>query len=113
MPLRATAIDQMARSTFRSPCQINDIHIAVADVSFNPLMHKGALLRVSPEEVTGAIVFAIAREIWPWKQLFCRVVPGACLAPKLVPSSVDMSDKGVLQVVWALFSCDGNRQLLK
>ena len=63
VPLRATAIDQMARTTFRSPCQINDVHIAVADVSFNPLMHKGALLRVSPEEVTGAIVFAIARDI--------------------------------------------------
>ena len=63
VPLRASAIDQMARTTFRSPCQINDVHIAVADVSFNPLMHKGALLRVSPEEVTGAIVFAIARDI--------------------------------------------------
>jgi hypothetical protein len=63
VPLRVTAIDQMARSTFRSPCQINDVHIAVADVSFDPLMHKGALLRVSPEEVTGAIVFAIARDI--------------------------------------------------
>jgi len=63
VPLRVTAIDQMARSTFRSPCQINDIHIAVADVNFNPLMHKGALLRVSPAEVTGGIVFAIARGI--------------------------------------------------
>jgi hypothetical protein len=39
------------------------IHIDVDDVSFNPLMHKGALLRASPEEVTGAIVFAIARGI--------------------------------------------------
>jgi hypothetical protein len=76
-------------------------------------MHKEAFLRVSPEEVTGAIVFAIAMEIWPWKQLFCRVVAGAFLAPKLVPWSVDMSDKGVLQVVWALFLCDGKRQLLK
>ena len=53
----------MARSTFRSPCQINDAHIDVADVSFNPVMHKGALLRVALEEVTGAIVFAIARDI--------------------------------------------------
>ena len=76
-------------------------------------MHKGASLRVSLEEVTGAIVFAIAKEIWHWKQLFCWGVSGAVLAPTLVPWSVDMSDKGVLQVVWALFLCDGNRQLLK
>jgi hypothetical protein len=41
------------------------------------------------------------------------VVSGAFLAPRLVAWSVDMSDKGVLQVVWALFLCDGNRQLLK
>ena len=71
------------------------------------------LLRVSLEEVTGAIVHAIAKEIWPWKQLFRRVVSGASLAPKLAPWSVDMSDKGVLQVVWALLLCDRNRQLLK
>ena len=32
--------------------------------------------------------------------------------PKLAPWSVDMSDKGVLQVVWALLLCDGNRKLL-
>ena len=63
VPLRASAIDQMARTTFRSPCQINDVHVAVADVSFSPLVHKGALLRVSHEEVTGAIVFAIAKDI--------------------------------------------------
>ena len=67
-------------------------------------MHKGALLRVSPEE-TGAIVFAIAREF--------GLGAGVFLAQKLAPWSVDMSDKGVLQVAWALFLCDGKRQLLK
>ena len=40
-PLRATAIDQMARSTLRPPCQINDVHIDVADVSFNPSCTRG------------------------------------------------------------------------
>ena len=30
-----------------------------------------------------------------------------------MPWSVDTSDKGVLQVVWALCLYDGNRQLLK
>jgi hypothetical protein len=48
VPLRATAIDQMARSTFRSPCQTNDVHIAVAYVSFNPLMHKGGVVAGLP-----------------------------------------------------------------
>jgi len=63
VPLRTTAIEQMAQTTFRSPCPITDVHIAVFDLGFNPLMHKGALLRVSPEEVTGAVVLAIARDI--------------------------------------------------
>ena len=31
VPLRTAAIEQMANTTFRSPCPINEVHIAVAD----------------------------------------------------------------------------------
>jgi hypothetical protein len=63
VPLRISAIEQMSNTTFKTPCPINDVHIAVPGPDFDPLTHKGALLRVSPEEVTGAIVLAIARDI--------------------------------------------------
>ena len=48
VPLRASAIDQTARSTFRSPCQINDVHIAVACVSFNPHHAQGGVVACLP-----------------------------------------------------------------
>ena len=48
---------------FKEPAAINEIHIAVPGPEFNPLMHKGALLRVSPEEITSAFALAIARDI--------------------------------------------------
>ena len=39
------------------------LHVAVPDKDYNPLEHKAALLRVSPEEVTAAVILAIARDI--------------------------------------------------
>lgn len=63
VPLRISAIEQMAKTMFKQPTVITEVHIAVPDPDFNPLMHMGALLRVSPEEITGAVVLAIARDI--------------------------------------------------
>jgi len=63
VPLRVTAIEQMTKTMFKEPVAINEIHIAVPGPEFNPLMHKGALLRVSPEEITSAFALAIARDI--------------------------------------------------
>jgi len=48
---------------FKYPVAINEMHIAVPGPEFNPLMHKGGLLRVSPEEITSASALAIARDI--------------------------------------------------
>ena len=63
VPLRMSAIEEMAKTMFKTPTVINEVHIAVPDPTYNPLMHRGALLRVSPEEITGAVVLAIARDI--------------------------------------------------
>ena len=63
VPLRVSAIEQMTKTMFKEPAPINEVHIAVTGPDFNPLMHKGALLRVSPEEITSAFVLAIARDI--------------------------------------------------
>jgi hypothetical protein len=63
VPLRASAIEHMSNTTFKIPCALDGIHIAVSCPDFDPREHKGALLRVSPEEMTGAVVLAIARDI--------------------------------------------------
>ena len=62
VPLRGSAIEAMTATTFQEPAMCT-VHVAVPDKSWNPLEHKGALLRVSPEEITGAIIFAIERDI--------------------------------------------------
>jgi hypothetical protein len=62
VPLRVTAIEQMTKTMFKEPAAINEIHIAVPGPEFNPLIHKGALLRVS-SEITSAFALAIARGI--------------------------------------------------
>ena len=63
VPLRASAIEHMSKTLFKEPTRMDGVHIAVTGPEFRPLEHKGALKRVSPEEVTGAIVLAIARDI--------------------------------------------------
>ena len=61
--LRLSAIERLTKTLFKEPVAINEIHIAVPGPEFNPLMHKGALLRVSLEEITSAFALAIARDI--------------------------------------------------
>ena len=94
VPLRVSAIEQMARDMFRLPTAIGAIHIAVSGPEYNPLKHQGALLRVSPEEVTGAFVLAIARDIQnsepddilrAWKQV---ALSTTCVF-KVLPSASD------------------------
>ena len=63
VPLRISAIEQMSSTMFKQPTVITEVHIATSGPDFNPLTHKGALLRVSPEEITGAVVLAISRDI--------------------------------------------------
>ena len=103
VPLRVSAIEQMARDMFRLPTAIGAIRFAVSGPEYNPLKHQGALLRVSPEEVTGAFVLAIARDIQnsepddilrAWKQVALsttcvfKVLPSARTATGTPCSSV-------------------------
>ena len=63
VPLRCSAIESMSATRFAKPCIMDVLHVAVPDKDYNPLEHKGALLRVSPEEITAAVLLAIARDI--------------------------------------------------
>ena len=94
VPLRVSAIEAMARTTFRAPVSVGTIHVAVPGAEFNPLEHKGALLRVSPEEITGALVLAISRDIQnnepaevlqSWKQV---ILSTTCVF-KVLPTATD------------------------
>ena len=94
VPLRVSAIEFMAKTTFGSPTPLGTVHVAVPDHDYNPLERKGALLRVSPEEVTGAIVLAIARDVrnsesdevlQAWKQV---ALSTTCVF-RLMPSASD------------------------
>ena len=94
VPLRVSAIELMAKTTFGSPTPLGTVHVAVPDHDYNPLERKGALLRVSPEEVTGAIVLAIARDVrnsesdevlQAWKQV---ALSTTCVF-RLMPSASD------------------------
>ena len=94
VPLRVSAIELMAKTIFGRPTPLGTIHVAVPDHEYNPLERKGALLRVSPEEVTGAIVLAIARDIrnsesdevlQAWKQI---ALSTTCVF-KVMPSASD------------------------
>ena len=63
VPVRMSGIQQMASTTFKFPTKLPPVHIAIQSVDSNVLVQKGSLLRVSPEELTSAAVFAIARDI--------------------------------------------------
>ena len=85
-----SAIEQRAKTTYGALCHVNDIHIRL---DYNPLEHKGALLRVSPEEV-GAVVLAMARDIHNQKadtvlQGWKRTVLSATGTFKILPSATE------------------------
>ena len=63
VPLRCSAIETLSNSKFAEPCILESVHVAVLDKDFDPLVHKGSLQRVSPEEITAAMILAIARDI--------------------------------------------------
>jgi hypothetical protein len=63
VPLRQQAIQHLADTVFCKPASPGVIHIAVSGPDFRVLDHRGALLRVSPEELTAAVTLAIARDI--------------------------------------------------
>ena len=63
VPLRKSAVDQVASTVFAKPTLLEQLHVAVPSVEYKVAEHKGSLMRVSPEEVTGAYFIAVARDI--------------------------------------------------
>ena len=48
---------------FAKPTVLEQLHVAVPSVEYKVVEHKGSLMRVSPEEITGAYFLAVARDI--------------------------------------------------
>ena len=63
VPARKSAVDQVASTVFAKPTVLEQLHVAVPDVEYKVVDHKGALMQVSPEEITGAYFLAVARDI--------------------------------------------------
>ncbi len=63
VPVRMGCIIEMVDKVFKTPRDAGVIHVAIPDADFNVLGHKGALQRVSPEELTSAFIMAMARDI--------------------------------------------------
>ncbi len=63
IPIRMAAVRQISNVVFEKPRPIEQIHVAVPSRTFDVTQHKGALNRVSPEEITSAFIMAIARDI--------------------------------------------------
>ncbi len=63
IPIRMAAVRQIRDVVFQTPKPIEQIHVAVPSPNFDVTHHKGALNRVSPEEITSAFILAVARDI--------------------------------------------------
>ena len=53
VPVRKTAVRQVLASIFGKPTALEQLHVAVPSVDFVVRHHKGALMRVNPEESPG------------------------------------------------------------
>ena len=63
VPARKSAVDQVASTVFAKPTLLEQLHVAVPSVEYKVAEHKGSFMRVSPEEITAAYFFAVARDI--------------------------------------------------
>ncbi len=54
---------ELVKTAFAKPTPVENVHVAVTSPAYKPLQHKGALRRVSPEEITAAFILAVARDV--------------------------------------------------
>ena len=87
VPARKSAVDQVASTVFAKPTVLDQLHVAVPSVEYKVVEHKGSLMRVSPEEITGAYFLAVARDIgrgeptemlWAWEMCICPHLASSC-----------------------------------
>ena len=62
-PIRESAVELVKETTFKVPTALSKIIAVVPDKDYKVKEDKGALMRVSPEELTTAFVLAVARDI--------------------------------------------------
>ena len=63
IPIRMAAVQEVTEKTFLEPTPVESLLIGIPSHDYNVKSHKGALMRVSPEEMTSAFIMAVARDI--------------------------------------------------
>ena len=63
IPIRMSAVESFAEQTLEDPVALDLITVAVPDATYKVKEHRGALMRVSPQELSTAFVLAVARGI--------------------------------------------------
>ncbi len=94
VPARLSAIAHMKDKFFNKPCPFEGLHVAAPDATFNPSASMGSLMRVSPEELTGAYLMAIARDVKneesaPVLDLWKKYLLSTTCGFKILPTQTD------------------------
>ena len=63
IPIRMAAVQEVTENTFLEPTPMENLSIGIPSHDYKVKSHKGALMRVSPEEMTSAFIMAVARDI--------------------------------------------------
>ena len=63
IPIRMAAVQEVTEKTFLEPTPMESLSIGIPSHDYKVKSHKGALMRVSPEEMTSAFIMAVARDI--------------------------------------------------
>jgi len=63
IPIRMAAVHEVMEKTFLEPTPMESLSIGIPSTDYKVKSHKGALMRVSPEEMTSAFIMAVARDI--------------------------------------------------
>ena len=61
--MRESVVELVMETTFAVPTALSEIVVAVPEKDYKVKEQNGALMRVSPEELTTAFVWAVARDI--------------------------------------------------
>ena len=63
IPIRMAAVQEVTEKTFLEPTPMESLVIGIPSHDYKVKSHRGALMRVSPEEMTSAFIMAVARDI--------------------------------------------------
>ena len=63
IPIRMAAAREVTEKTFMEPTHMESLTIGVPSHDYKVKSHRGALMRVSPEEMTSAFILAVARDV--------------------------------------------------